>query len=87
MGHCDAVLMGMQSQAPQANARPTMSTALATAAAASAGAGLVHAAAAGTHSGDATLSWLFATTAALGLGLVHEPPLHVLARLRHLTTS
>ena len=33
------------------------------AAALSIGAGLVHAAAAGTHSGDATLVWLFTTSA------------------------
>lgn len=40
---------------------------LVTAALASAGAGLVHAAAAGTHNGDATLAWLFALTAAVQL--------------------
>jgi len=45
-----------------------MSTALAVAATASAGAGLVHAAAAGTHNGDATLAWLFAVTAIAQLG-------------------
>lgn len=45
----------------------TLTTALATAAAASAGAGLVHAAAAGTHNGDATLAWLFTATAAAQL--------------------
>jgi hypothetical protein len=43
-------------------ARP-VSSALVAAAAASAGAGLVHAAAAGTHNGDATLAWVFAATA------------------------
>jgi len=43
------------------------STMLVTAALASAGAGLVHAAAAGTHNGDATLAWLFALTAAAQL--------------------
>jgi hypothetical protein len=48
-------------------ARP-LSTYLATAAAASAGAGLVHAAAAGSHSGDPTLAWLFALCAVAQLG-------------------
>ncbi len=38
------------------------------AAVSSAGAGLVHAAAAGTHQGDASLVWLFAATAAVQLG-------------------
>jgi len=47
--------------------RSGLTTALATAAAASAGAGLVHAAAAGTHNGDPTLSWLFAAAAAAQL--------------------
>ena len=42
-------------------------TAALVAAAASAGAGLVHAAAAGSHSGDSTLMWLFALTAAAQL--------------------
>jgi hypothetical protein len=42
--------------------RPT-STFVNCAAALTAGAGLVHAAAAGTHAGDTTLVWLFATTA------------------------
>jgi hypothetical protein len=46
----------------------SLPTALAAAAAASAGAGLVHAAAAGTHNGDATVAWLFAATAASQLG-------------------
>lgn len=44
------------------------STVLVTAALASAGAGLVHAAAAGTHNGDASLAWLFALTAVAQLG-------------------
>jgi hypothetical protein len=44
-----------------------ITTPLAIAAAASGGAGLVHAAAAGTHNGDSTLSWLFAATAAAQL--------------------
>lgn len=61
-----------------------MSTALAAAAAASAGAGLVHAAAAGTHNGDATLVWLFAVTAAAqlvwaALVLMHSNRLLVVA--------
>jgi len=45
-----------------------LSTYLATAAAASAGAGLVHAAAAGSHSDDPTLAWLFALGAVAQLG-------------------
>jgi hypothetical protein len=48
-------------------ARP-LSTSLATAAVASAGAGLVHAAAAGSHSDDTTLAWLFALCAIAQLG-------------------
>ena len=47
------------------------------AAALSIGAGLVHAAAAGTHSGDATLVWLFTTSALaqvlLGVALLSAP--------------
>jgi hypothetical protein len=45
-----------------------LSTALAAGAAASAGAGLVHAAAAGSHSDDTTLAWLFALCAVAQLG-------------------
>src|SRR5262245_273800 len=45
-----------------------LSTTLAVAAAASAGAGLVHAAAAGSHSDDTTLAWLFALCAVAQLG-------------------
>lgn len=44
-----------------------ISTPVVVAAAASVGAGLVHAAAAGSHNGDATLAWLFALTAAAQL--------------------
>jgi hypothetical protein len=44
------------------------STWLVVAALASAGAGLVHAAAAGSHDGDAAVAWLFAVTAVLQLG-------------------
>jgi hypothetical protein len=50
-----------------ATTRP-LSTYLATAAAASAGAGLVHAAAAGGHSDEPTLAWLFALCAVAQLG-------------------
>jgi hypothetical protein len=49
-------------------ARSDLSTPLLLAAAASAAAGLVHAAAAGTHNGDRTLTTLFAVTAAVQLG-------------------
>lgn len=45
-----------------------VSTSLVAAAAASAGAGLVHAAAAGSHSGEPALGWLFALCAILQLG-------------------
>ena len=47
--------------------RSPISTPVVVAAAASLGAGLVHAAAAGSHNGDATLAWLFALTAAAQL--------------------
>ncbi len=67
MEPCDTVHMSIESSTSQANRRPAVSTALATAAAASAGAGLVHAATAGTHNGDATLWWLFAAAAAAQL--------------------
>jgi hypothetical protein len=50
-----------------ATTRP-LSTYLATAAAASAGAGLVHAAAAGGHSDEPTLAWMFAFCAVAQLG-------------------
>jgi len=52
---------------PDPSAGAGASTAACIAAAASAGAGLVHAAAAGSHSGDTTLMWLFAGTAAAQL--------------------
>jgi hypothetical protein len=48
-------------------ARP-LSTALVTAALASAGAGLIHAAAAGSHSDSSTLAWLFALCAVAQIG-------------------
>lgn len=65
------MLRGMQT-ASTTSPTPTqsfgLSTMLVTAALASAGAGLVHAAAAGTHNGDASLAWLFALIAAAQLG-------------------
>jgi hypothetical protein len=45
-----------------------LTTSLLVAAAASAGAGMVHAAAAGSHSGDADVAWLFAVCAVAQLG-------------------
>src|SRR6476620_7148430 len=53
--------------AVRATTRP-LSTYLATAAAASAGAGLVHAAAAGGHSDEPALAWMFALCAVAQLG-------------------
>lgn len=56
---------GADGSLPRPASPPTTSVLIA--AMASAGAGLAHAAAAGSHSGDATLMWLFALTAAAQL--------------------
>src|SRR5690349_15258301 len=58
----------MTTTVPKSASTPGLRPALVVAAAASAGAGLVHAAAAGSHSGGGSLVWLFAICAAAQLG-------------------